>query len=99
MTGTDEGHNGTLTVKSKMTKLADDDGVRYEKPQLVENDTASFVNEYDTREVKWTPSGTKTYTDATGENPLKSDMFHVIACTDNVKAPLPKGEGVTRVRS
>lgn len=97
VTVTDEGHNGTLTVKSKMTKLADDDGVRYEKPQLVENDTASFVNEYDTREVKWTPSGTKTYTDATGENPLKSDMFHVIACTDNVKAPLPKGEGVTRV--
>lgn len=97
VTVTDEGHNGTLTVKSKMTKLADDDGVRYEKPQLVENDTASFVNEYDTREVKWTPSGTKTYTDATGENPLKPDMFHVIACTDNVKAPLPKGEGVTRV--
>lgn len=97
VTVTDEGHNGTLTVKSKMTKLADDDGVRYEKPQLVENDTASFVNEYNTREVKWTPSGTKTYTDATGENPLKSDMFHVIACTDNVKAPLPKGEGVTRV--
>ena len=97
VTVTDEGHNGTLTVKSKMTKLADDDGVRYEKPQLVENDTASLVSEYDTREVKWTPSGTKTYTDATGENPLKSDMFHVIACTDNVKAPLPKGEGVTRV--
>lgn len=97
VTVTDEGHNGTLTVKSKMTKLADDDDVRYEKPQLVENDTASFVNEYNTREVKWTPSGTKTYTDATGENPLKSDMFHVIACTDNVKAPLPKGEGVTRV--
>ena len=97
VTVTDEGHNGTLTVKSKMTKLADDDGVRYEKPQLVENDTASFVNEYDTREVKWTPSGTKTYTDATGENPLKPDMFHVIACTDNVKAPLPKGEGVTCV--
>ena len=97
VTVTDEGHNGTLTVKSKMTKLADDDGVRYEKPQLVENDTASFVNEYNTREVKWTPSGTKTYTDATSENPLKSDMFHVIACTDNVKAPLPKGEGVTRV--
>ena len=97
VTVTDEGHNGTLTVKSKMTKLADDDDVRYEKPQLVENDTASFVNEYDTSVVKWTPSGTKTYTDATGENPLKSDMFHVIACTDNVRAPLPKGEGVTRV--
>ena len=97
VTVTDKDHNGTLAVKSKMTKLADDDGVRYEKPQLVENDTASFVNEYNTREVKWTPSGTKTYTDATGENSLKLDMFHVIACTDNVKAPLPKGEGVTRV--
>lgn len=24
-------------------------------------------------------------------------MFHVIACTDNAKAPLPQGEGVTRV--
>ena len=97
VTVTDESHNGMLTVKSVMTKLADDDGVRYEKPQLVENDTARFVNEYDTDVVKWTPSGTKTYTDATGENPLKSDMFHVIACTDNDKAPLPKGEGVTRV--
>lgn len=97
VTVTDENHDGTLTVKSKMTKLAGDDGVKYEKPQLIKNDTATFVNEYDTSEVKWTPSGTKTYTDATGENPLKPDMFHVIACTDNAKAPLPQGEGVTRV--
>lgn len=97
VTVTDKDHNGTLAVESKMTKLAGDDGVKYEKPQLIENDTATFVNEYNTSEVKWTPSGTKTYADATGENPLKSDMFHVIACTDNDKAPLPKGEGVTRV--
>lgn len=92
---TDKDHNGTLMVKSKMTKLFDDDGVKCE--ELIESNTAKFENEYKTSEVKWTPSGTKTYTDATGENPLKSDMFHVIACTDNVKAPLPKGEGVTRV--
>lgn len=97
VTVTDESHNGMLTVKSVMTKLAGDDGVKYEKPQLIENDTATFVNEYNTSEVKWTPSGTKTYTDATGENPLKPGMFHVIACTDNPDAPLPKGEGVTRV--
>lgn len=95
VTVTDENHNGTLTVKSKMTKLFDDDGVKCEK--LIENYTASFVNEYDTSVVKWTPSGTKAYTDMTGENPLKSDMFHVIACTNNAKAPLPEGEGVTRV--
>lgn len=97
VTVTDESHNGMLTVKSEMTKLAGDDGVKYEKPQLIGSDTATFVNEYDTTEVKWTPSGTKTYTDATGEKPLKSGMFHVIACTDNPNAPLPQGEGVTRV--
>lgn len=97
VTVTDKDHNGTLTVESKMTKLVGDDGVKYEKPQPIEDDTAKFVNEYNTSEVKWTPSGTKTYTDATGENPLKLDMFHVIVCTDNAKAPLPEGGGVTRV--
>lgn len=97
VTVTDKDHNGTLTVESKMTKLVGDDGVKYEKPQPIEDDTAKFVNEYNTSEVKWTPSGTKTYTDTTGENPLKLDMFHVIVCTDNAKAPLPEGGGVTRV--
>ena len=97
VTVTDKDHNGTLTVESKMTKLAGDNGVKYEKPQPIEDDTAKFVNEYNTSEVKWTPSGTKTYTDATGENPLKLGMFHVIACTDNPDAPLPQGEGAMRV--
>ena len=97
VTVTDKDHNGTLAVESKMTKLAGDDGVKYEKPQLIENDTATFVNEYNTSEVKWTPSGTKTYTDAIGENPLKPGMFHVIACTDNPDAQLPQGEGAMRI--
>lgn len=97
VTVTDKDHNGTLTVESKMTKLVGDDGVKYEKPQPIEDDTASFVNEYNRFEVKWTPSGTKTYTDATGENPLKPGMFHVIACTDNPDAPLPQGEGAMRI--
>ena len=97
VTVTDKDHNGTLTVESKMTKLVGDDGVKYEKPQPIEDDTAKFVNEYNASEVKWTPSGTKTYTDATGENPLKLDMFHVIVCTDNAKAPLSEGGGATRV--
>lgn len=97
VTVTDKDHNGTLTVESKMTKLVGDDGVKYETPQLIGDDTASFVNKYNASEVKWTPSGTKTYTDTTGENPLKLDMFHVIVCTDNAKAPLPEGGGVTRV--
>ena len=95
VTVTDKDHNGTLTVESVMTKLFDDDGVKCE--ELIESNTAKFENEYKTSEVKWTPSGTKTYTDTTGENPLKPDMFHVIVCTNNAKAPLPEGEGVTRV--
>ena len=98
VTVTDESHhNGKLTVKSEMTQLEDDSGVKHESPKLVAKNTAKFVNEYDAAVVKWTPSGTKTYTDTTGENPLKSDMFHVIVCTNNAKAPLPEGEGVTRV--
>ena len=95
VTVTDKDHNGTLTVEAVMTKLFDDDGVKCE--ELIESNTAKFENEYKTSEVKWTPSGTKTYTDTTGENPLKPDMFHVIVCTNNAKAPLPEGEGVTRV--
>lgn len=95
VTVTDKDHNGTLTVESKMTKLFDDDGVKCE--ELIESNTAKFENEYDAAVVKWTPSGTKAYTDTTGENPLKLDMFHVIVCTNNAKAPLPEGEGVTRV--
>ena len=96
VTVTDESHNGTLTVESVMTKLEDDNGVKYETPQTIKDDTAKFVNEYNISELKWTPSGTKTYTDTTGENPLKPDMFHVIVCTNNAKAPLPEGEVVTR---
>ena len=97
VTVTDKDHNGKLTVKSEMTQLEDDSGVKYESPKPVAENTAKFVNEYDASEVKWTPSGTKTYTDTTGENPLKPDMFHVIVCTNNAKAPLPEGEGVTPV--
>lgn len=98
VTVTDESRNGTLTVKSEMTQLTNDDGVKYETPQQpVEKDTARFVNEYNTSEVKWTPSGTKTYTDTTGENPLKSGMFHVIACTDNPNAPLPLDKDAMRI--
>ena len=96
VTVTDKDHNSTLTVESVMTKLEDDNGVKYETPQTIKDDTAKFVNEYNTSELKWTPSGTKTYTDTTGENPLKPDMFHVIVCTNNAKAPLPEGEVVTR---
>lgn len=97
VTVTDKDHNGTLTVESKMTKLAGDNGVEYGTPQPIGSDTATFVNEYNTSEVKWTPSGTKTYTDATGENPLKPGMFHMIACTDNSDAPLPLDKDAMRI--
>ncbi len=93
VTVTDKDHNGKLTVESVMTKLKSDKGAKCEEP--IENNTVSFVNKYDPDVVEWAPSGTKTYTDTTGENPLRPDMFHVIVRTYNAEAPLPDGEVVT----
>lgn len=88
VTVTDEGHTGNLTVNSEMKKLLSDDGEKVEPPTTVP--PASFVNEYDTQEVKWAPVGEKKYTDSTDARPLEQGMFHVIACTDDPTAPLPK---------
>lgn len=86
VTVSDEGHTGNLTVNSEMKKLLSDDGEKVESPATV----ASFVNEYDTQEVKWSPVGEKKYTDSTDARPLEQGMFHVIACTNDPTAPLPK---------
>lgn len=86
VTVTDEGHTGNLTVNSEMKKLLSDDGNTVESPATV----ASFVNEYDTQEVKWAPVGEKKYADSTDARPLEQGMFHVIACTNDPTAPLPK---------
>ena len=88
VTVTDEGHTGNLTVTSEMKKLLSDDGDKVEPSTTVPS--ASFVNEYDTQEVKWTPVGEKKYTDLTDARPLEQGMFHVIACTNESDAPLPK---------
>lgn len=86
VTVADEGHTGNLTVNSEMKKLLSDDGNTVESPATV----ASFVNEYDTQEVKWAPVGEKKYADSTDARPLEQGMFHVIACTNDPTAPLPK---------
>lgn len=88
VTVTDEGHTGNLTVNSEMKKLLSDDGDKVEPSTTVP--PASFVNEYDTQEVKWAPVGEKKYADSTDARPLEQGMFHVIACTDEPTAPLPK---------
>lgn len=88
VTVTDEGHTGNLTVNSEMKKLLSDDGDKVEPSTTVP--PASFVNEYDIQEVKWAPVGEKKYTDSTDARPLEQGMFHVIACTNDPAAPLPK---------
>lgn len=88
VTVADEGHTGNLTVTFEMKKLLSDDGDKVEPPTTVPS--ASFVNEYDTQEVKWVPVGEKKYTDSTDARPLEQGMFHVIACTNDPTAPLPK---------
>lgn len=100
VTVTDEGHTGNLTVTSEMKKLLSDDGDKVEPSTKVP--PASFVNEYDTQEVKWAPVGEKKYTDSADARPLEQGMFHVIACTDDPTAPLPKldnGQEITGVHN
>ena len=88
VTVTDEGHTGNLTVTSEMKKLLSDDGEKVEPPTTATE--AAFVNKYDTSEVMWAPVGEKKYTDSTDARPLEQGMFHVIACTNDPTAPLPK---------
>ena len=88
VTVTDEDHTGRLTVASEMKKLLSDDGKKVEPPTTATE--AAFVNEYDTSEVMWAPVGEKKYTDSTDARPLEQGMFHVIACTNDPTAPLPK---------
>lgn len=88
VTVADEGHTGNLTVTSEMKKLLSDDGEKVEPPTTATE--AAFVNKYDTSEVIWAPVGEKKYTDSTDARPLEQGMFHVIACTNDPTAPLPK---------
>lgn len=90
VTVADEGHTGNLTVTSaEMKKLISDDSEKVADTESGANE-AVFVNEYDTQEVKWAPVGEKKYTDSTDARPLEQGMFHVIACTNDPTAPLPK---------
>lgn len=88
VTVADEGHTGHLKVASEMKKLISDDGEKVEPPTTATE--AAFVNEYDTQKVMWAPVGEKKYTDSTDARPLEQGMFHVIACTNDPDAPLPK---------
>lgn len=88
VTVADEGHTGHLKVASEMKKLISDDGNKVEPSAPPAS--ASFVNEYDTSVVRWAPVGEKKYTDSTDARPLEQGMFHVIACTKDSTAPLPK---------
>ena len=85
-------HDGTLSVESVMTKLADDNGVEFKTPEAAE--LAAFTNTFSDESVTWNPSGTKTWNDATGQRTLESGMFFVMVKTTDASAPLPKGDGV-----
>lgn len=85
-------HDGTLSVESVMTKLADDSGVEFKTPEAAE--LAAFTNTFSDQSVTWNPSGTKTWNDATGQRTLESGMFFVMVKTTDASAPLPEGDGV-----
>ena len=88
-------HDGTLSVGSVMTKLADDNGVEFKTPEAAE--LAAFTNTFSDQSVTWNPSGTKTWNDATGQRTLESGMFFVMVKTTDASAPLPEEDGVEAV--
>lgn len=88
-------HDGTLSVESAMTKLADDNGVEFKTPEAAE--LAAFTNTFSDKSVTWNPSGTKTWNDATGQRTLESGMFFVMVKTTDASAPLPEEDGVEAV--
>lgn len=88
-------HDGTLSVESVMTKLADDNGVEFKTPEAAE--LAAFTNTFSDKSVTWNPSGTKTWNDATGQRTLESGMFFVMVKTTDASAPLPEEDGVEAV--
>ena len=88
-------HDGTLSVESVMTKLADDNGVEFKTPEAAE--LAAFKNTFSDKSVTWNPSGTKAWNDATGQRTLEPGMFFVMVKTTDASAPLPKGDGVEAV--
>ena len=88
-------HDGTLSVESVMTKLADDNGVEFKTPEAAE--LAAFKNTFSDKSVTWNPSGTKAWNDATGQRTLETGMFFVMVKTTDASAPLPKGDGVEAV--
>lgn len=88
-------HDGTLSVESAMTKLADDNGVEFKTPEAAE--LAAFTNTFSDKSVTWNPSGTKTWNDATGQRTLESGMFFMMVKTTDASAPLPEEDGVEAV--
>ena len=89
VTVADKEHNGVLTIESSMKQLKNDAGVQVDQAVQM----ATFTNAYNTETEMWAPIGQKTYTDSTGANSLKADMFHVAVCSDDAEAPLPEGAG------
>lgn len=75
VTVTDNG-TGNLEVSNvAIEQRTNDDGVENNPAVAVQGDTVTFVNKYDADGGTTNIDGTKSYTDATGGNPINADKF------------------------
>ena len=81
--------DGTMEMTNvSMTQIANDAGVEYENPVVVDNKTAVFTNTYDVDATAWVFIGSKTYTDSAGSRPIADGAF-TFRVTPQNGAPTP----------
>lgn len=66
---------GHLSATSKMLERADDLGQEIQGDKIVDDKIAVLTNTFEAESVLWGVRGKKVYTDNSGTNPLKKDMF------------------------
>ena len=94
---TDNG-KGQLSATSTMLKRADDLGQEIQGDVIVDDQIAVLTNTFEAESVLWGVRGNKVYTDNSGANPLKKDMFEFqieTVVNDEYKeaGPLLNGKG------
>ena len=96
---TDNGE-GSLSATSTMTQMQDDQGHALgENGSGIEDEDkiAEITNDFNATSVSWGACARKEYTDYSGANPLKRDMFYfkveTVAEDGYGQGPLPGGKG------
>lgn len=97
VTVTDEGHDGTLTVKSELTKKYDDDGngqlTTTTKVDGQETNVVSFANKYRAQNVSFDTANAQLNKILQGRDWIENDSFDFTIKALDADAPMPMRDG------